>query len=286
MKYIAFLILLNCTIFSLSQPVLKGEWKGVLKSSHQELDKADVIFLTFSGKLDKIEGMSRIEILNTEDYAIKTLNGSFKDNTFTLSEEYLKSSTHSRETPKCKLIYEMTYVDSTGYLKGTFRSSDCRNKIGEIILFRSNEEFNIEEKFTASHYWIQRFIRDYKKGYPAPEIREEERANFEFQPIYFDHDKSEIRPEHFEYLNKMARILDGIHDLRVEVIGHTDAVGTDEYNIGLSKRRAKAIKDYFKTQGIEPDKLEIDFKGERQPVDSNNTSDGKQRNRRVDFKFV
>lgn len=270
----------------MSQPVLKGDWKGVLKSSHQDLEKADVLFLTLSGELDKIEGMSRIEILNTENYAIKTLNGAFKENKLILSEEYLKSSTHSRDTPKCKLIYELSYNDSTGYLGGTFRSSDCRNKIGEIILFRTNEEFNVEEEFTSSHYWKQRFIRDFKKGYPAPEIREKERAEFEFQPIYFDHDKSEIRPEHYDYLNKMARILDGIHDLRVEVIGHTDAVGTDEYNIGLSKRRAKAIKEYFKSQGIAPDKLEIDFKGERQPVDSNNTSDGKQRNRRVDFKFI
>jgi len=286
MKYLALFFLLNSTFFSLAQPDFSGEWKGVLKFSYQSLQEADIVFLSLKGNLDKIEGKSRIEILNSEDFAVKTVEGNYEKEKLILSEEYLKSSTHSRATPKCKLIYEMTYDDSTGYLKGSFKSSDCRNKIGEIILFRTDEEFNEEEKFTSTHYWKQRFIRDYNKGYPAPEIREKEREDFEFEPIYFDHDKSEIRPEHYEYLNKMARILDGIHDLRVEVIGHTDAVGTDEYNIGLSKRRAKAIKDYFKSQGIEPDKLEIDFKGERQPVDSNNTPDGKQRNRRVDFKFI
>jgi OOP family OmpA-OmpF porin len=84
----------------------------------------------------------------------------------------------------------------------------------------------------------------------------------------------------------MARVLDGIHDLRVEITGHTDAVGTDQYNIGLSERRAKAIKDYFKKQGIDPEKLEIDFKGKREPVESNKTKEGKQRNRRVHFKFI
>jgi OOP family OmpA-OmpF porin len=286
MKYLALFILLSCTVLSFSQTNFEGEWKGVLKFSYQNLQEADIIFLSLNGKADKMEGKSRIEILNSEDFALKTLEGSSENEKLILSEEYLKSSTHSRATPKCKLIYEMTYDDSTGYLKGTFKSSDCRNKIGEIILFRTDEKFNEEEKFTSTHYWKQRFVRDYNKGYPAPEIREKERDDFEFEPIYFDHDKSEIRPEHHEYLNKMARILDGIHDLRVEVIGHTDAVGTDEYNIELSKRRAKAIKDYFKFQGIEPDKLEIDFKGERQPVDSNNTPEGKQRNRRVDFKFI
>lgn len=286
MKYLAFLILLNYTLFSFSQTDFKGEWKGVLKFSYQSLEEADVIYISLSGSAEKLEGNSRIEILNSEDFAVKTLEGKIEKNNLILTEEYLKSSTHSRVAPKCKLIYEMTYNDSTAYLRGTFRSSDCRNKIGEIILFRTDEEFNFEDKFTATHYWKQRFVRDYNKGYPAPEIREKEREDFEFEPIYFDHDKSEIRPEHFDYLNKMARILDGIHDLRVEVTGHTDAVGTDDYNIGLSKRRAKAIKDYFKSQGIEPDKLEVDFKGERQPVDSNTTPEGKQRNRRVDFKFI
>lgn len=286
MKYITLIIFFNCISFTFTQFNFEGEWKGIMKFSYQSLEESDIVFLSLKGEEKNIEGKSRIEILNTEDFAVKTLEGKFNGNKMILSEEYLKSSTHSRQAPKCKIIYEMTYDDSTGYLKGTFKSSDCRNKIGEIIMFRTDESFNDEEEFKASHYWKQRFVRDFKKGYPAPEIRERARENFEFEPIYFDHDKSEIRPEHFDYLNEMARILDGIHDLRVEVIGHTDAVGTDEYNVGLSKRRAQAIKDYFKSQGIEPDKLEIDFKGERQPVDSNNTSEGKQRNRRVDFRFI
>lgn len=286
MKYITLVIFFNCVFLTFSQHSFDGEWKGIMKFSYQSLKESDVIFLTLSGEESNVEGKSRIEILNSEDFAVKTLKGETEGDKMELSEEYLKSSTHSRNAPKCKIVYDLTYDDSTGYLKGTFNSSDCRNKMGEVILFRTDEAFNDEEEFKSTHYWQQRFVRDFMKGYPAPEIRERARKNFKFEPIYFDHDKSEIRPEHYEYLNEMARILDGIHDLRVEVIGHTDAVGTDAYNVGLSKRRAQAIKDYFKSQGIEPDKLEIDFKGERQPVDSNTTSEGKQRNRRVDFRFI
>ncbi|MEX2485502.1 MAG: OmpA family protein, partial [Brumimicrobium sp.] len=271
MKYILLTLYFVISISLCSQTELKGQWKGVIKYSYQSLEKADVIYITVSTSSGKITGKTRIENLNSEEYAVKTFKGKQTQNEFTLEETYLKSSTHSREAPKCKIISTLEYNDSTGYLKGNFKSTDCRNKIGEIILFRTDEDFNEEEEFAATHYWKQLFVRDYKKGYAAPEIREEERKNFKFEPIYFDHDKSEIRPEHYEYLNKMAQILDGIHDLRVEVIGHTDAVGTDQYNIGLSKRRAKAIKEYFKSQGIESDKLEIDFKGERQPVDTNQT---------------
>ena len=74
--------------------------------------------------------------------------------------------------------------------------------------------------------------------------------------------------------------------MRVKVTGHTDADGSDAYNDELSKRRAKAIVDYFEAHGLSEDRLEFDFKGEHEPVDSNNTSSGKQRNRRVDFKFI
>jgi outer membrane protein OmpA-like peptidoglycan-associated protein len=144
----------------------------------------------------------------------------------------------------------------------------------------------MEKEPESTHLWKHRFIQNYKKGYPAPEVMKIEQQNFKFQPIYFDHDESEIKPAFFEYLNRMARVLDGIHDLRVEITGHTDAVGTDQYNIGLSERRAKAIKDYFKEQGIDPGKLEIDFKGKRQPIDTNKTKEGKQKNRRVHFKFI
>jgi outer membrane protein OmpA-like peptidoglycan-associated protein len=184
------------------------------------------------------------------------------------------------------LNFELSYDEETGYLKGKYESSDCRRVMGSVILYRSKMNFNQDKEPTATHLWKALLARDYKKGYPSPEIREIERNNFKFQPIFFDHDKSEIKPEFYDYLNKIARVLDGHSDLRVKVTGHTDAVGSDAYNIGLSERRAKAIVDYFLTQGIKEDKLEFDFKGKRMPAATNETPEGKQRNRRVDFEFI
>jgi outer membrane protein OmpA-like peptidoglycan-associated protein len=124
------------------------------------------------------------------------------------------------------------------------------------------------------------------KGRKAPEIQELERKNFQFQPIYFDHNKAEIKPEFYNYLAKMARVVNGHSDLRIKIIGHTDADGSDIYNIDLSARRAKAIQEYFLKCGLESFKLVIDFKGEKMPIDNNQTSEGKQHNRRVDFQFI
>lgn len=280
------IIVLFSTQFCLTQSDLNGLWKGMIKKNSQSLEQADIFYIQMNLSDGKVTGRTRIELLDEEEMAFKSFEGEMKEGKLVLKEDYVRNSSNSRKSPKCKLNYKLSYVDSTGYLSGTFISSDCRNVSGEIIVYREEGVINEEKEINGSHVWKKRFAESYSKGYPAPEVLERERANFKFQPIYFDHDKSEIRPEHYEYLNKLARVLGGIHDLRVEVIGHTDAVGTDEYNIGLSKRRAKAIKDYFKSKGIEPEKLEIDFKGERQPVDSNSTAAGKQRNRRVDFKFI
>lgn len=265
---------------------LSGTWSGILSTNGQSLEKADVIYLKIDKTGEEITGITRIELLNDIEFAVKSFEGKQEENVLTLTEKLVRRSSNSRKSPVCKLNYELHYDDSTAYLKGTFVSSDCRHKQGEVVFFRSDHQVNMEVKPESTHLWKQRFVIAYNKGYPAPEVLRREQQNFKFQPIYFAHDEAVIQPQFFDYLNKMVRILDAIHDLRIEITGHTDAVGTDEYNIGLSERRAKAIQDYFEEKGIDPEKLEIDFKGKREPVDTNETKEGKQRNRRVHFKFI
>ncbi|HZH86816.1 MAG TPA: OmpA family protein [Brumimicrobium sp.] len=279
--FILFLLATNAMAQDLS-----GTWSGILMTNGQSLDKADVIYLEIEKSGDKITGLTRIELLDDVEFAVKSFEGKQNGNSISISEKLGRRSSSTSKSPVCKLNYALEYNDSTKYLKGTFISTDCRNIQGKVVFFRSDRKVSMEKEPESTHLWKHRFIQSYKKGYPAPEVMKLEQQNFEFQPIYFEHDESEIKPEFFEYLNRMARVLDGIHDLRVEITGHTDAVGTDQYNIGLSERRAKSIQDYFKKQGIDPGKLEIDFKGKREPIDTNKTKEGKQRNRRVHFKFI
>ncbi len=84
----------------------------------------------------------------------------------------------------------------------------------------------------------------------------------------------------------MIRVVDGHSDLRIKVTGHTDADGSDTYNLDLSKRRAEALIQFFIVNGLSRERIEIDFKGEADPIDDNATPEGKQRNRRVDFSFI
>ena len=284
--YKIFLFLVFLTSVGSSAQDLSGVWQGMLIGAGGHIEKADVVYLQLKEEAGEITGYTRIELVNRSEFAIKQLVGKRNGGQLSLEEKYVNSSSNTRNDPKCKLNYTLTFEEESGYLKGTYQSSDCRRVTGSVVLYRSTMSFNTEKEPTATHMWKAMLSRDYKKGYPSPEVRAKERANFEFQPIYFDHDQSEIKPEFYDYLNKIARVVDGHSDLRVKVTGHTDAVGSDAYNIGLSERRAKAIVDYFLSQGIKADKLEFDFKGKRMPAATNETPEGKQRNRRVDFEFI
>jgi outer membrane protein OmpA-like peptidoglycan-associated protein len=158
--------------------------------------------------------------------------------------------------------------------------------MGTIKLYSIDEKISTDDQRTISQLWFSQFQKDLKAGLNAPLIRKKERDNFVFEPVYFDYDESLLRAEHYDFLDRMIKVIKGHSDLRVKVTGHTDTDGSDAYNDELSKRRAQAIVDYFVQQGLSSDRLVFDFKGEKEPVDTNTTPEGKQRNRRVDFQFI
>jgi outer membrane protein OmpA-like peptidoglycan-associated protein len=101
--------------------------------------------------------------------------------------------------------------------------------------------------------------------------------------VLFDTGKYSLRPGAREKLAKVAGIILGHPGLRLEVEGHTDSVGGDEYNQRLSEQRASSVRDYLTQQGIAMNSLSAKGFGKTQPVASNDTAAGRQRNRRVEL---
>lgn len=102
--------------------------------------------------------------------------------------------------------------------------------------------------------------------------------------ITFDVNSATIKPESYGTLKTIAQVLQDNADVRVKIIGHTDADGDDNSNMSLSKRRAEAVKAILSTDfGINSSRMESDGKGESQPVGDNKTPEGKANNRRVEF---
>jgi OmpA-OmpF porin, OOP family len=101
--------------------------------------------------------------------------------------------------------------------------------------------------------------------------------------IYFEFDKDELMPRSHVELDKLTRILRDNPRMSIEITGHTDALGDDTYNLALSKRRAQAVVSYLVQQKIAPARLKSQGAGEAQPMESNDTEEGRAKNRRVEF---
>ena len=101
--------------------------------------------------------------------------------------------------------------------------------------------------------------------------------------VLFQTGKYELKPEARERLAKVSGILLAYPTLKISIEGHTDAVGTDDYNQRLSEQRAEAVRDYFVQQGVTENTVTARGFGKTQPIAANDTPDGRQRNRRVEL---
>jgi OmpA-OmpF porin, OOP family len=102
--------------------------------------------------------------------------------------------------------------------------------------------------------------------------------------IYFDVNKDVVKAESYGSLKEIATILKENPDVKINIVGHTDADGADASNLDLSKRRAASVKtELVKIFGIDASRMQTDGKGEAQPVASNDTPSNKAMNRRVEF---
>ncbi len=104
--------------------------------------------------------------------------------------------------------------------------------------------------------------------------------------VLFDFDKAVIKPEGKSKLDDISNKVRGINLEVVIGIGHADSIGSDAYNQRLSVRRAESVKAYLVSKGIEPNRIYTEGKGEKQPVASNKTKDGRAKNRRVEIEVI
>ena len=104
--------------------------------------------------------------------------------------------------------------------------------------------------------------------------------------ITFEIDRSDIKANFYDVLNSVVLVLKEFEKTSIHITGYTDSTGTFEHNIKLSERRADSVGSYFHAQGIPPARLVTRGRGPQDPVASNDTPDGRTRNRRVELMLV
>ena len=138
-----------------------------------------------------------------------------------------------------------------------------------------SENFQVEKSYTSLQpYWKDIQLQQAEVGTVVV-----------LKNIFFDFDRSDLKPESYEELDRLVDYL--LHNkVNVEIGGHTDDQGSDEYNDRLSQNRAKAVYDYIAQHGIDSSRLSYRGYGKRQPIADNATEEGRAANRRTEFKIV
>jgi len=104
--------------------------------------------------------------------------------------------------------------------------------------------------------------------------------------VFFDFDKWDLRPESYVELDRVVKLLQENPSISIEMSAHTDSYGSDDYNMKLSDNRAKSVREYILSKGISQDRITSKGYGETMPVATNETDEGRQMNRRVEFKIL
>lgn len=117
---------------------------------------------------------------------------------------------------------------------------------------------------------------------PAAPVKPEDTGKF-LETIYFDFNKFAVRPVDMDVMQHNLAYIKANPDKMVVIHGHTDWIGTDEYNQKLSDRRAQVAYDWLVKNGVDPSRLSMQGHGESQPAADNSTPEGRDKNRRDDF---
>ena len=186
------------------------------------------------------------------------------------------------------LVYE-TLPDGTEAGNGISNPSDGGFKIvlpydkNYSIRATADHYFAISENLNLDSLIKAGYKEIHKDLYLVPiEVGQVVRLN----NVFFDFDKWDLRPESFIELNRVVKLLKENPSIEIEMSAHTDSRGSDEYNFKLSDNRARSVMEYIISKGIDPSRITSHGYGETKPVATNDTDEGRQLNRRVEFKIL
>lgn len=134
-----------------------------------------------------------------------------------------------------------------------------------------SENFNLSDSLSAKPIEKVFKLSPLKKG-----------ESFILQNVFFDFNSSQLKPESFGELNKLTRLLQSNPDLRIKIEGHTDNIGNADYNLTLSEERAEAVFSYLLEKGIPETTMQFEGFGATKPLRSNDTEEGRAKNRRTE----
>ncbi len=203
-----------------------------------------------------------------------------------LSGLVLDKDTQKPLQTEIEFIYNQEFYKTSSDANGNYNLWIPAGK-DYIVNLRSDGYSPRNEKLDLSS--INQFQNQKKDFYLEKEKNISEQNNIhetteieDFSIVYFDFDKDNPRQTSIEELKRVVDVAKQDH-VNVKIEGHTDAIGTDSYNMGLSIRRALSVYKFLKQMGVPDFRMKYEGFGETRPVDSNDTDEGRAKNRRVEI---
>lgn|GEM_PF-416367 len=271
----------------------------------QKLEKDKKYVLTFYVSL------ADYATLAIKDFSVLFTNSklSYKDFSFNRNNTLVTSKTVSKikgiyynfyDQPepiyyKSKQIWMQVYIPftakgyETNFIIGSFVSNSKTKKI-KLTTNAKQKQFSYYYIDDVSVELINReqttiseeIIPELETALPTIENNKV----YSFTNVLFEFDKAVLLPESQLELNTLAKILLKNEKLSIEIYGHTDAIGTKEHNLELSKERAKAVANYLLDKILDENRIKWFGYGSTKPVANNTTENGRTKNRRVEFKLI
>jgi outer membrane protein OmpA-like peptidoglycan-associated protein len=271
--------------------VMSADGKHGYFASNQEggVGQTDIYRITFLGE-------PKPTLLSFEDNLMASLNIPIKEKTIEKPIEIKKirltvlKGTISDSITSKPLEADIEIVDnSNGKLISTFKSNSSTGKyllplpsgINYGIVVKKEEYlFHSENVYIPDATNYQEINKDIKL------LKVLKGSTIVLRNIFFDTGKSILREESNTELNRLVKLLNDNPTLKIEIQGHTDNIGGLEYNNTLSNNRSKAVVDYLIANGIDTKRLSYKGYGYSKPIATNQTPEGRQSNRRVQFEIL
>jgi len=261
---------------------LTGVWQGVLTQPANQSVPNYAFWIEFTRQGDALKGATRIEVESSNAYGVADIQASVSGDRVNFREIRLRSQKNFQGFEWCKKFGRLVYDADKKVLKGTWYADNCQEG-GEIILYRTQRPFNYYDNRLSQTVSKEEFLKRLEEGRAKPK-EDEPILKLELENIIFQSNRAIISSNSQGYLIKeLVPFLRDNKTIRLNVTGHTDSIGDEGYNLYLSTKRAEAVIELLKANGIESSRLSSEGYGESRPISSNATAEGRAENRRVEF---
>ncbi len=203
---------------------------------------------------------------------------------------YMKGRVYDANTEEpLRAKFELISLDSG---KVVMESYSDRQSGEFLVCIPSNNNYvlNVSKKgylFYSDNFTLKgvhEVDEPFRKDVPLNPVKEGERIVL--RNIFYETDSFRLEPESRVELNKLHQFLVDNSRLKIEISGHTDNVGSLQYNMELSRKRARSVYNYLIDKGIDPERLSYEGYGESDPIATNETEEGRAKNRRTEIKIL